>query len=70
MSLDKRVESAIEEAVKEMGEMPALAEKIKAWLEGLVSGNDRLSERDSTERHIELLYRSVSVDSDDVPGGG
>jgi hypothetical protein len=68
MSLDKRVETAIEEAVKELGEKPALAEKIKAWLEGLVTGNDRISERDSTERHVELLYRSVS-DSDEVPGG-
>jgi hypothetical protein len=69
MSLDKRVVTAIDEAVKEMGETPALAERIKAWLDGLVSGNDRLSERDSTERHVELLYRSVSVGGDEGPAG-
>ena len=65
MSLDKRVESAIDEAVKEMGETPALAERLKAWLDGLVSGNERLSERDSTERHVELLYRSISAGADE-----
>jgi hypothetical protein len=69
MSLDKRVEIAIDEAVQEIGETPALAEKIKAWLGSLVAGNDRLAERDSTERHVELLYSSVSAGADEGPQG-
>lgn len=59
MNLDRRVIAAIDEAVRESGETPALAQKITAWLDSLAGGNSRLSDRDTTERHVELLYQSV-----------
>jgi hypothetical protein len=61
MNLDKRVVAAIEEAVKELGETPALAQKITAWLDSLAGGNARLADRDSTDRQVELLYQDVVV---------
>ena len=64
MNLDRRVVTAIEEAVRDLGETPALAQKITAWLDSLAGGNARLSERDSTDRHVELLYRSVVAEAD------
>jgi len=69
MNLDKRVVTAIEEAVKELGESPALAEKITAWLDSLAGGNDRLSDRDTTERHVELLYQTVLVGTEEEQPG-
>jgi hypothetical protein len=61
MNLDKRVVAAINDAVQELGETPALAQKITAWLDSLAGGNTRLSDRDSTQRHVELLYENVGV---------
>jgi hypothetical protein len=65
MNVDKRVVTAIKEAVEELGETPALAQKITAWLDAIAGGNARLSDRDSTERHLELLYGSVMTGSDE-----
>ncbi len=69
MNLDRRVVAAIDEAVKELGETPALAEKITAWLDSLAGGNARLSERDSTDRHLELLYQSVVAETEEEQSG-
>lgn len=65
MNLDTRVVIAIQDAVSEAGEAPQLAKKITAWLEGLAGGNTRLSDRDSTERHVELLYDNVVAGPED-----
>jgi len=59
MNLDPRVEAAVKEAVHEAGETPALAEKIIAWLDALAAGNAQLSDRDTTSRHLELLFQTV-----------
>jgi hypothetical protein len=59
MNLDKRIVAAIQEAVKEMGESPALAQKMIAWVESLAEGNARLDDRDATHRQVELLYQEV-----------
>jgi hypothetical protein len=60
MALDNRVLRAIEEAVAEAGEDRPLAKKLSALMEALASGNVSLTDRDSTDRHIELLYDQVS----------
>jgi len=67
MNLDKRVVAAIDEAVKELGESPALGEKISAWLESLAGGNARLADRDATDRQVELLYQDVAVIAEEEP---
>ena len=63
--MDQRVIAAIDEAVQEVGETPALAKKIAAWLESLSNGNARLADRDTTDRHLELLFQSVTSVVDD-----
>jgi hypothetical protein len=70
MNLDKRVVTAINEAVKEAGETPALAEKIVAWIDSLAGGNARLADRDSADRHLELLYQNVIAEIDEDGAGG
>ena len=70
MNLDKRVVAAINEAVNEAGETPALAEKIVAWIDSLAGGNARLADRDSSDRHLELLYQSVIAEIDEDGAGG
>ena len=52
MTIDPRVITAVEQAVEEARESPALAQKIVAWLDSLAAGNTRLSDRDSTDRHL------------------
>ena len=69
MNLDRRVVTAIEEAVREQGETPALAQKITAWLDSLAGGNARVAERDSTDRHVELLYESVVTETEEDQSG-
>lgn len=66
MSIDRRVVLAVEQAVQEAGESSALAEKIVAWIESLASGNTRLADRDSTDRHLELLFQQVSRSIEDT----
>lgn len=65
MNLDSRVIAAIKEAVGEAGETAALSQKIIVWLDSLASGNARLSDRDLTARHLDLLYEAVSDADDD-----
>jgi hypothetical protein len=65
MTIDRRVVTAVEQAVEEAGESPALAQKIVAWLESVASGNTRLSDRDSTDRHLELLFQQVSESTEE-----
>ena len=60
MALDKRVLRAIDDAVEQAGEDHPLALKIAALMEALASGNTTLADRDSAERHMELLYEQVS----------
>jgi hypothetical protein len=65
VNLDSRVITAIKEAVAEAGETTALAQKMIVWLEGLAGGNARLSDRDLTARHLDLLYQAVREAEDD-----
>jgi hypothetical protein len=69
MSLDKRVVVAIQEAVRELGESPALAQKIVAWMDSLAEGNARLEDRDATQRQVELLYEEVVSAEEPEPEG-
>jgi hypothetical protein len=67
MSLDPRIEEAIKESVKNHNQSENLAQKIIAWLEALVEGNESLEDKDSIARHVNLIYDNteVSIDSED-----
>jgi len=56
MSVDPKIIEAVEIAVVKYGQDKSLATKIAAWLESMSAGNEDISDPQSTERHIKLLY--------------
>lgn len=66
MSLDPRIKEAVIESVRIHNQNDNLAEKIIAWLEALVDGNESLEDKDSIARHVNLIYdkTAVTIDSD------
>lgn len=60
--LDKKIRQAIQAAAKESGQGRELAQKIGAWMEALVKGNETLVDKDSVNRRVELLYESTQLD--------
>lgn len=69
MSLDIKITEAIEAAVAEEGQPDIVAKRLIAWLEEINSGNEDLSDREQTERHLGVLYGGTVVDSGSVGGG-
>ena len=62
--MDDKIRAAIQEAVSEARQSPELAKKLVAWFAAVATGNTDLHDRDSAERHVELLYGAVEVDDD------
>lgn len=69
MSIDPKIRLAIETAVRDAGQPDGLAHKIARWFEAVASGNENITDRQSANRHLELLYeeaQSSSVQFDKV----
>ena len=71
MAVDAKIEETIEEAVREEGQSEALARKLAAWFDAVASGNEDINDRQSANRHLELVYEEtqVSEESDDSDKG-
>ena len=69
MSLDPKITEAIEEAVKDAEQSPALARRLIAWMEAATSGNEDLNDPAATARHLIVLYDAVAL-SDTQEGDG
>lgn len=54
--MDKKIQDAIREAVTEAGQDPALARKLESWFEAIASGSEDINDKQSSYRHLELLY--------------
>ncbi len=63
MSLDPKIEEAIQAAVKQEGQSEVLARRLVAWMKAIVSGNENVNSEQSANRHLELLYDATKVDS-------
>lgn len=61
MSVDSKIKEAIEEVVLEAGQPESLARKIAKWFEAIASGNEDISNEQSTDRHLELLYEETQL---------
>lgn len=61
MAVDPHVQVAIEEATRQQRQDPLLARKIVAWIEGIVSGNENAGDVESSDKHLELLYRTTKI---------
>ena len=61
MSLDPKIVRAIQEAVAEAAQEPALARRLIAWMQAITSGSEDPHDLSLAQRHIELLYEGTST---------
>jgi hypothetical protein len=54
--MDKKIQDAIREAVTEAGQEAGLARKLESWFEAIASGGEDINDKQSSYRHLELLY--------------
>ena len=66
MALDRTIKSAIEHAVNESNQSAQLSKKILAWLELVAGGSEDLHDREAAQRHLEVLFDSVVVETKDA----
>jgi len=59
--MDPKIKDAIEEAAREDGQSEALAQRIVAWFDAIASGNEDINDKQSANRHIELLYEEATL---------
>jgi hypothetical protein len=65
MSLDPKIEEAIQKAAIDAGQDPAVANRLIAWMTGISNGNETLEDKDSVNRHLSILFDAVVVEDDD-----
>jgi len=65
MSLDQKIEEAIQKAAANAGQEPAVANRLIAWMVGISNGNETLEDKDSVNRHLAVLFDAVCVEDDD-----
>ena len=68
--MDPKIKAAIEMAVSEAAQSQGLARKITRWFEAIASGNEDITDRQATDRHLELLYDEVQTSSRQVDEAG
>jgi uncharacterized protein (DUF2336 family) len=54
--MDKKIQDAIREAVRDAGQDEGLARKLESWFEAIASGSEDIHDKQSSYRHLELLY--------------
>jgi hypothetical protein len=54
--MDKKIQDAIREVVSEAGQDAGLARKLESWFEAIASGSEEINDKQSSYRHLELLY--------------
>lgn len=62
--MDGRIDEAIREAVSEAGQSEALAKKLIAWMDSVISGNENLADKQATELRLEVVYQATEVEED------
>ena len=66
MAIDKTIKEAIENATKKAGQPGALSKKVLAWLQLVASGSEDLHDRETAQRHLEVLFDAVQVTTKDA----
>lgn len=61
MTTDPKIQEAIEQAVEEAGQNQALSRKLVQWFEAIASGNEGINDRQSANRHLQLLYDETQI---------
>ncbi len=65
MALDPKIEKAIQTAVQAVGQAESLSRGLVAWFDAVSSGNESLTDRDSTDRRLERLYGYTALPRDE-----
>lgn len=68
MALDKQLEEAIREAVKEANQLSGIADKLITWLEVAISGEEDPLNEGAFTRRLELIYDEMYVDVENKNG--
>lgn len=64
--LNSAIKDAIKAAVEDAGQPEELANALIAWMEAVVSGNEDLSDPDSTNYHIDLLFAKTHIEEEQL----
>lgn len=64
MDLPSEVVEAIEKAVSDEGQGPAVAYKLASWLDALASGGESLSDSEAVKRRLDVIVEAVAVGDD------
>jgi len=64
MTVDSKILQAIEDAVRANGQSEALARLVAAWFHAIASGNEDINDKQSANRHLELLYGETKTDGE------
>jgi len=65
MSIYQIMKDAIIETVNKENQNKQLSQKIIAWLDALISGNEEIGDKDASLRHLELIYAEVNLHDDE-----
>lgn len=60
---------AVEQSVQAAGQPPAVAQRLIAWIEAVVSGNEDLSDKETSRTRMERLMEAVIVPTEEALGG-
>ena len=64
MSLNLKIAEAIWMAVQETGQNESLSRGLIAWFDAVSSGNEKLTDKESTSRRLERIYGDTVLPSD------
>ena len=62
--MKREIEEAIRTAVAESDQNESLSRRLVAWFDEVSSGNEMLTERESTDRRLERLYEDTILPED------
>ena len=62
--MKREIEEAIRTAVVEAGQDESLSRRLVAWFDKVSSGNERLTDRESTDRRLDRLYEDTILPED------
>lgn len=62
MSVDPKIEAAIRDAVEHDQQSDHVADKLVKWLEEVISGNERIEDKEPAYQRLEGICDAIQVD--------
>jgi hypothetical protein len=61
MPIDQDISKAIATAVANEEQPDGVARKLTRWFDAIATGNEQITDKQSTHRHLELIYGEVDA---------